>query len=161
MPPSPGSRRRRTTRGIWPCRVVSSRDRWRRRAMRRILDRRGYGLTLVGRKRATRATTFDHVDRNRFSSVPTRLRQEQGTPFSAIPALRLLSARLPDLDCHFASVVGLAFLTFLTRLTSDTSQPIFDPKNQRLTAPQIWLSACLWSTRGHEAMLNDSGPHER
>jgi hypothetical protein len=55
---------------------------------------------------------------------------------------------------------GLAFLTFLTRLTSDTSQPMFDTQNQQLTAPQIWLSACLWSTRGQAAMLNDSGLHE-
>jgi hypothetical protein len=37
-------------------------DRWRRRARRRILDQRGDGLTLVERKRATRATTFDHVE---------------------------------------------------------------------------------------------------
>jgi hypothetical protein len=29
---------------------------------RRIRGQRGYGLTLVGRKRATRATTFEYVE---------------------------------------------------------------------------------------------------
>jgi hypothetical protein len=122
----------------------------------------GYGLTLVGRKRATRATTFDHVEIEiGFPLFPHDADENKNAAFSAIPALRFLIGRLPDLDCHFASAVCLAFLTFLTRLTSDTSQPLFDQKNQRLTAPQIWLSACLWFTRGQKAMLNDSGPHER
>ena len=108
----------------------------------------------VGYSHACRAQTGherDYLrprrDRNRFSSSHTTTRRTSA-PFSAIPALRLLGARPPELDCHFALAVGLAFLTLLTCLTSDTSQPLFDPKNKRLTAPRIWLSACLWSTRG-------------
>jgi hypothetical protein len=44
-----------------------------------ILDQRGYGLMLVGRKRAPRPTTFDHVEIESIflcsDTTPTRTRR--------------------------------------------------------------------------------------